>query len=111
MEVFNRPNGAAKESITRYEVLDKMGNLYLLKVEPITGRPHQIRAQLQAFGCPILGDLKYGAREALPDASIALHCRSMEFVHPVRLDRMFLEAPLPEKEWWTKTSLRMANAE
>ena len=62
VEVFYKPRGDAKESITRYELLDKIGNLYLLKVEPITGRPHQIRAQLQAMGCPILGDLKYFRR-------------------------------------------------
>lgn len=100
VEVFYKPRGDAKESITRYELLDKIGNLYLLKVEPITGRPHQIRAQLQAMGCPILGDLKYGAEEALPDASIGLHCRSMAFVHPVRLEAMQVEAEFPEKEWW-----------
>lgn len=100
VEVFYKPRGDAKESITRYELLDKIGNLYLLKVEPITGRPHQIRAQLQAMGCPILGDLKYGAAEALPDASIGLHCQSMAFVHPVRLEAMQVEAEFPEKEWW-----------
>jgi 23S rRNA pseudouridine1911/1915/1917 synthase len=109
VEVFSKPHGDAKESITRYELLDKVGNLFLLKVEPITGRPHQIRAQLSAIGCPILGDLKYGAPEALPDVSIGLHCRSMAFVHPVRLDKMMVEADLPEKEWWTKVHLRLAN--
>ncbi len=111
VEVFQKPRAEAKESITRYEVLDKIGNLYLLKVEPITGRPHQIRAQLNAIGCPILGDLKYGALEALPDASIALHCRSMEFIHPVKLEKVVVEAPLPEMEWWTKTRIRMSNVQ
>lgn len=102
VEVYLKPRGDAKESITRYEVLDRVGNLYLLVVEPITGRPHQIRAQLNAIGCPILGDLKYGAPEALPDASIGLHCRTMEFIHPVRLDKISVTAALPDKEWWSK---------
>jgi 23S rRNA pseudouridine1911/1915/1917 synthase len=110
VEVFNKPRSDAKESITRYEILEKIGNLYLLKMEPITGRPHQIRAQLHAIGCPILGDLKYGASEALPDVSIGLHCRSMEFIHPVRLEKVNLEADLPEKEWWTKVGLRLSGA-
>lgn len=100
VEVFHKPQGEAKESITRYEFIQKVGSLSLLKVEPLTGRAHQIRAQLQAIGCPILGDLKYGAPEALPDASIALHCRQMSFLHPVRLENIAFEAELPEKSWW-----------
>lgn len=105
VEVFSKPRGDAKESITRYETLDKIGNLYLLKVEPLTGRPHQIRAQLSAIGCPILGDLKYGATEALPDASIGLHCRSMEFIHPVRLEKLVVEAELPARGWWREADI------
>ncbi|MDO8365179.1 MAG: RluA family pseudouridine synthase [Saprospiraceae bacterium] len=102
VEVFSKPRGDAKESVTRYETLDKIGNLYLLSVEPITGRAHQIRAQLNAIGCPILGDLKYGAPTALPDASIGLHCRSMKFIHPIRLEEVAVLADLPEQEWWSK---------
>jgi 23S rRNA pseudouridine1911/1915/1917 synthase len=105
VEVFHKPHRDAKESITRYETLDKIGNLYLLKVEPLTGRPHQIRAQLSAMGCPILGDLKYGATEALPDASIGLHCRSMAFIHPVRLEKVAVEAELPKREWWREADI------
>lgn len=111
VEVFSKPRGDAKESITRYETLEKVGNLFLLKVAPLTGRPHQIRAQLSAIGCPILGDLKYGAPEALPDASIGLHCRSMKFIHPVRLEKVVVVADLPEKEWWVKARLRMSNVQ
>ena len=102
VEVFNQPKADAKESITRYKWLENVGNLSLLEVEPLTGRAHQIRAQLHAIGCSILGDLKYGAPEALPDASIALHCRSMSFVHPVRLEPVEVVAELPEREWWGK---------
>lgn len=98
--VIHQAKGEAKESITRFETIGKVGGLSLLKIEPLSGRPHQIRAQLQAAGCPILGDLKYGAASALPDASIGLHCWMMKFVHPVRLEEVLVIADLPEKEWW-----------
>lgn len=94
--------GDAKESITRYESAGKAGNYRLLRVFPLTGRPHQIRVQLAAMGCSIAGDLKYGAPAALPDASIGLHSWRMEFIHPVKLEPMSLEAALPETEWWGK---------
>ncbi|MCC7466318.1 MAG: RluA family pseudouridine synthase [Saprospiraceae bacterium] len=100
VEVLRMPGGAAKESITRYKLLKKVGHLFLLEVEPITGRPHQIRAQLAAIGCSILGDLKYGAPSPLPDASIGLHCRSMSLIHPVRQEPIHIEAAFPETEWW-----------
>jgi 23S rRNA pseudouridine1911/1915/1917 synthase len=102
VKVFQKPVGDAKESITRYELMRAAGKYWLLKVFPLTGRPHQIRAQLAAMGCPILGDLKYGAPSALPDASIGLHSRSMEFLHPVRKEKILLEAVLPEKDWWSE---------
>lgn len=105
VEVFTKPRGDAKESITRYKLLKQIGALYLLEIEPLTGRPHQIRAQLSAAGCPILGDLKYGAPEALPDASIGLHCLSMHFVHPVRLEPLTISAAPPAKGWWKDVAL------
>ena len=100
VKVLRNPMGDAKESLTRYKWLKKVGSLHLLEVEPITGRPHQIRAQLAAIGCSILGDLKYGAKEPLPDASIGLHCQSMALVHPVRQEPILIEAALPDTEWW-----------
>jgi 23S rRNA pseudouridine1911/1915/1917 synthase len=83
-------------------MIGKNGPYFLLHITPLTGRAHQIRTQLAAMGCPIAGDLKYGAQKALPDASIGLHCRSMEFVHPVRLEPVILMAELPAGEWWKK---------
>jgi 23S rRNA pseudouridine1911/1915/1917 synthase len=81
---YKHPHPGAKEAELRYAFAGMAGSCYLLHVWPHTGRPHQIRAQLAAIGCPILGDLKYGAPSPLPDASIGLHCRQMEFMHPVR---------------------------
>jgi 23S rRNA pseudouridine1911/1915/1917 synthase len=100
VKVFSQPVKDAKESITRYESVGLAGNYWLLRIFPMTGRPHQIRAQLSSMGCPIVGDLKYGAPEALPDASIGLHSWRMEFLHPVRLEPVVLHAALPEKDWW-----------
>lgn len=100
VKAFSHPVRDAKESTTRYESAGKVGQYWLLRVFPLTGRPHQIRVQLAAMGCPIAGDLKYGAPAALPDASIGLHSWRMEFVHPVRLEQVALQAEVPEKEWW-----------
>lgn len=101
VQAFSKPYRDAKESITQYELLEKTEAGYLLRIIPLTGRPHQIRVQLSEMGCPILGDLKYGAPKALPDASIALHCERMELVHPVRQEVLVVEAPVPEMAWWS----------
>lgn len=98
VRAYARPHEGAKESVTRYRVVAAAGDWTLLEVEPLTGRPHQIRVQLAAMGCPIVGDLKYGAPTPLTDASIGLHCRRMKLMHPVRQEPIVLEAPLPD--WW-----------
>ncbi len=100
VKALPHPFRDAKESLTRYETVGKAGDYYLLRVSPLTGRPHQIRVQLAAIGCPIAGDLKYGAPDALPDASIGLHCFRMELVHPVKQELLTIEAGLPDLEIW-----------
>lgn len=77
------PFPEAKEGVLQYEVLDRRGDLSLLKVVPLTGRRHQIRAQFALAGCPLLGDVKYGCPRALPGRRIALHSLSLEVAHPV----------------------------
>jgi 23S rRNA pseudouridine1911/1915/1917 synthase len=100
VSAFNQARAGAKESITQYEWLGQAGLYHLLRVTPLTGRPHQIRVQLSRMGCAIAGDLKYGAPAPLPDASIGLHCLRMQLTHPVRQDALLLEAPLPPLQWW-----------
>ena len=72
-----------KEAVLQYRVLRILDNYILLGIKLLTGRHHQIRCQLSAMGCPIKGDLKYGARRSNRDASICLHAREIEFIHPI----------------------------
>lgn len=90
----------AKESRLTYRLIKTQRNFFLLEIIPHTGRQHQIRVQLAAVGCPIVGDMKYGYPEPLPDASIALHARRLEFIHPVSKEPVIIEAPVPENEIW-----------
>ncbi len=73
----------ADKAQLKYQLLKKDGKLSLLRIELLTGRKHQIRAQLSAIGCPIVGDLKYGASAANRDGSIALQSSELHFKHPV----------------------------
>lgn len=83
-----------------YQTLAQVGRQSLVEVKPITGRPHQIRVQLASLGCPIRGDVKYGSPISLEDGSIALHARKLEFTHPVKKERLSVDAPLPETPVW-----------
>lgn len=89
------PRGDSKEARLRYKVLAASKNYTLVEVELITGRHHQIRAQLSALGSPIKGDLKYGARRSNPDGGISLHSRCMSFLHPVTKVECTIIAPTP----------------
>jgi 23S rRNA pseudouridine1911/1915/1917 synthase len=84
----------AKEARLRYRILRQFPERALLQVNLATGRKHQIRVQLAHRGHPVVGDRKYGARTAFPHG-IGLHSRQVEFVHPVRKNRLMLVAPLP----------------
>lgn len=83
-----------------YRVLASTERYTLLQVLPLTGRHHQIRVQLSAIGCPIKGDLKYGAKRSNPDGSIHLHARKLEFLHPVTKEPISIEAKVPKDNLW-----------
>ena len=85
----------AKEALTDWRVLQHETPHTLLEFRPLTGRPHQLRLAAAELGAPLLGDLRYGATSPLPDRSIALHARSLEFPHPTRPQRLRLVAPPP----------------
>lgn len=97
---YPRETPGALHSELSYEVIGNKGGRWLLKVKPVTGRPHQIRAQLAFMGSPIVGDAKYGSEVPPSGKAIALHARKLEFVHPVRKDEITLHAPLPRTEYW-----------
>lgn len=90
----------SKKAILHYKVVGRSKNYYLLEVNLMTGRHHQIRCQLAKIGCPIRGDLKYGALRSNPDGSIGLHARSMTFVHPVSKKTIAVTAPVPAGTLW-----------
>jgi 23S rRNA pseudouridine1911/1915/1917 synthase len=104
VEVLAGPRPGALQARTRYRVEARAGTgrerRILLVLEPETGRPHQLRVAAASLGTPLLGDLKYGARQPLPDKSIALHARALELPHPTRAERLRFECAPPERDWW-----------
>lgn len=90
----------AKFSELEYNFLKTVNGKALLEINPITGRPHQIRVQLSSIGCTIKGDLKYGAPDANPDKSICLHSRHVSFIHPVSKEKIAVTAPLHHEDLW-----------
>ncbi len=104
-KAYDRPSNRsknAKKSILQYELLAELEGYCLTKVILKTGRPHQIRVQLSKIGCPIIGDMKYGFRQPNRDGSIHLHCRSLEFVHPIKKEPVYFEADPPNDRLWNQ---------
>ena len=94
------PNSMRSE--LNYKLIGELDGFYLLEVNPITGRPHQIRVQLASMNCPIVGDNKYGYPRGNKDKSICLHAHSVKFMHPVKKEEMQLFAALPLDPFWQK---------
>ena len=90
----------ARKAVLHYRLLAQSENYYLLEIDLQTGRHHQIRCQLAAIGCPIRGDLKYGAGRSNPDGGISLHARRVSFVHPVSKRPINIVAPVPDEPLW-----------
>ena len=100
--VLGKPSKDSKEAILNYQLINEIDGYYLLEITLITGRHHQIRAQLGHIGCPIVGDNKYGYQRANKDYSIHLHSRTMAFVHPVTKENVIIEAELPDDVIWNR---------
>lgn len=101
---YDREKPQAKKAMLKYKVIGHSERYWLLEVNLLTGRHHQIRCQLAAMGCPIKGDLKYGSKRSNPDGSISLMARRVEFVHPVSKQDIVVEAPLPHDTLWQSFS-------
>lgn len=97
---YNKDVDGSKKAILHYKIVRTLDNFYLLEVDLETGRHHQIRCQLSKIGCPIKGDLKYGFDRSNKDASISLHARRLEFIHPVKKKKVTITAPLPKDTLW-----------
>lgn len=98
--VSSSPTPGSVKAVLNYRVIASSDNYHLLEIELITGRKHQIRAQLSAIGCPIKGDLKYGAPRSNPDGGISLQSHRIHFVHPVSGNLIDVTAPVPDDNLW-----------
>ncbi len=97
-KAYDRPRSGSKEAELKYRLVGCSDRYYFLEIELFTGRHHQIRCQLSKIGCPIKGDLKYGAPRSNPDGGISLHARSITFTHPVSKEELTITAPIPAKD-------------
>jgi 23S rRNA pseudouridine1911/1915/1917 synthase len=91
-------SSGGKRAVLMYRVAGESEKYFLLEIKPLTGRHHQIRAQLSAIGCPIRGDLKYGAKRSTANGLIMLHASEIEFLHPVSGVKIHITAPCPDSE-------------
>jgi 23S rRNA pseudouridine1911/1915/1917 synthase len=100
-KLFNREVPGSKIAELHYRLLASSDTYHLLEVHLETGRFHQIRAQLAAAGFPIKGDIKYGfERQNANTRSIHLHARKIEFIHPVKKEKIEITAPVPQDVIW-----------
>ena len=89
---YNKEVQQSKKAVLHYKLLKSFDHYHLLEIDLITGRHHQIRAQLAAIGLHIKGDLKYGAKRSNPDGGICLHAYKLTFEHPVKKEVISIEA-------------------
>lgn len=85
-----------------YRLIGELGGYFLIEVDPLTGRSHQIRVQLSTMGCPIVGDNKYGYPRGSRKGSICLHARRLQFLHPVKKEPVNIFAKLPVDGFWER---------
>ncbi|MBK0382600.1 RluA family pseudouridine synthase [Pedobacter sp. SD-b] len=99
---YNTEIKGSQRAELNFKVLGFLNEYYLIEVDPITGRPHQIRVQLATLGSPIVGDNKYGYPRGSRKKSISLHALRLKFIHPVKKEKVEIFAPLPKDGFWEK---------
>jgi len=104
---YEKEQQGALRSELDYELILSLDNYHLLEITPHTGRHHQIRVQLSTIKCPIKGDIKYGFDRTNKDASIHLHARKIEFIHPVKKELITIIAPPPNDSIWNEIIKRL----
>ncbi len=100
---FKRETSKAKKAVLHYRVLKKIERYFVIEIELVTGRHHQIRCQLSAIGCPVRGDLKYGYDRSNNDGGIDLHAKKIIFEHPVNGKKIIIDAPVRDTKIWNAT--------
>ncbi|MDX9811681.1 MAG: RluA family pseudouridine synthase [Bacteroidales bacterium] len=98
--VYDTEVKGSKQASLHYHVIGRSERFYLLEVTLHTGRHHQIRAQLAKIGCPVKGDLKYGFSRSNEDGGISLFAKRLELIHPVKKEKLVIEASLPTTDIW-----------
>lgn len=99
---YDRQVKGSKAASLSYRMIGRTDRYYLLEIDLHTGRHHQIRSQLAAVGSPVKGDLKYGFPRSGNDGGISLHAWKVEFVHPVKKEKVELKAAVPDSDIWPK---------
>lgn len=97
VSAFTEPKKGSKKAVLHYSLIQKAGKNAMLRINLETGRPHQIRVQLATMGNPIIGDIKYGARDTMKDKSICLLSYKLSFMHPVKKAANSFYANYPAK--------------
>ncbi len=97
---YNQEITKSKKAVLSYKTLKKIDHYFLIEIALETGRHHQIRCQLAKIGCPIKGDLKYGAHRSNNNGGIHLHSRHIDFIHPVNNQKIRITAPTPQDATW-----------
>ena len=100
---FKKETVKAKKAVLHYRLLKKLERYFIIEIELVTGRHHQIRCQLKAIGCPIKGDLKYGFDRSNDDGGIDLHAKKIIFEHPVNEKKIIIDAPVRDTKIWNAT--------
>jgi 23S rRNA pseudouridine1911/1915/1917 synthase len=101
-KTYDQEVAGGLRSELNYKLVGELEGYYLIEVNPITGRPHQIRVQLSTLGCPIVGDNKYGYPRGSLRKSICLHARRLRFIHPIKKEPVEIVAELPKDGFWDK---------
>ena len=92
----------SKKAILSYQLVGRSRNYFYLKINPLTGRHHQIRVQLSYIGCRIKGDVKYGAKRTNKDGGIHLFAKSISFIHPIKKEPLIISANPPIDPLWNE---------
>ncbi len=98
--VCTEETGNSQKAELFYNLKGKSDHYFLLEINLITGRHHQIRVQLAAIGSPIKGDIKYGYPRTNPNGSIHLHARKVEFIHPIQKEKIIIQCNPPSDPVW-----------